>query len=77
MWLDMYEQFSDLTKDERIKLFFAMKKDLFPDSTANISNKNGLVCVHCGSMSVKRHGQTLSEVAGKGRITALDIRNFN
>ena len=39
MWLDMYEQFSDLTKDEQIKLFFAMKEDLFPDSTTNISNK--------------------------------------
>ena len=66
MWLDMYEQFSDLTKDEQIKLFFAMKEDLFPDSTTNISNKivdirekrfsNGLACVHCGSMSVKRNG---------------------
>ena len=66
MWLDMYEQFSDLTKDEQIKLFFAMKEDLFPDSTTNISNKivdirekrfsNGLSCVHCGSMSVKRNG---------------------
>ncbi len=39
MWLDMYEQFSDLTKEEQIKLFFAMKEDLFPDSTTNISNK--------------------------------------
>ena len=46
--------------------FRVFKEDLFPDSTTNISNKivgirekrfsNGLACVHCGSMSVKRNG---------------------
>ncbi|MEK4536483.1 hypothetical protein NST21_14305 [Peribacillus sp. FSL K6-1552] len=64
MWLDIYEQLSALPKGEQMKLFYAIKDDLFPDSTANISDKivdirekrfsNGLACVHCGSMSVKR-----------------------
>lgn len=62
MWLDMYERFSDLTKDEQIKLFFAMKEDLFLDSTTNISYiivdirekrfSIGLACVHWNDLTV-------------------------
>lgn len=37
--VDMHEQFSNLTKDEQMKLFVAIKEDLFPDSPPNISNK--------------------------------------
>lgn len=66
MWLDIYRDFSDLSPKEQLKLFTAIKEDLFPEPKADISNFVGevrekrfsecLACVHCGSMSVKRNG---------------------
>lgn len=64
MWKDVYEDFSDLTKSERLALFNAMKEDLFPEEPDKITKvlntirearfASGMTCVHCGSMSVKR-----------------------
>ena len=67
MWLDVYEDFSELTKSEKLALFNAMKQDLFPDEPDKITKllkiiredrfTSGLGCVHCGSTSVKRNGK--------------------
>lgn len=63
MWLDIYRDFSDLSPNDQIKFFNAIKDDLFPEPKADISNfvgevretrfSKGLACIHCGSMSVK------------------------
>jgi ribosomal protein L29 len=37
MWLDIYEEFSELSKSEKMALFNAMKEDLFPDETDKIT----------------------------------------
>jgi transposase-like protein len=67
MWLDIYEEFNELTKEEKIALFEAMKQDLFPEEPEKITKllnniresrfSSGLACVHCGSVSVKRNGK--------------------
>lgn len=67
MWLDIYEEFSELSKSEQIALFEAMKQDLFPDEPDKITKllksiresrfSAGLACVHCGSKEVKRNGK--------------------
>lgn len=67
MWLDIYEQFSELTNTEQLALFDAMKQDLFPDDPSKITKllndirearfASGMACVHCGSTSVKRNGK--------------------
>jgi transposase-like protein len=67
MWLDVYEQFSELTDLEQMALFNAMKQDLFPEEPDKITKllktirktrfASGMACVHCGSTSVKRNGK--------------------
>lgn len=67
MWLEIYEDFSELSKAEQLALFEAMKEDLFPEEPEKITKllksiresrfSSGLACVHCGSMSVKRNGK--------------------
>jgi hypothetical protein len=37
MWLDIYEEFSELSKSEQLALFKAMKEDLFPDEPDKIT----------------------------------------
>lgn len=37
MWVDVYEEFSELTKSEQMALFNAMKQDLFPDEPDKIN----------------------------------------
>lgn len=64
MWLDIYEEFSELSKTEQLALYKAMKEDLFPDEPDKITGMlktvrearfaSGIGCVHCGSTSVKR-----------------------
>jgi len=67
MWLDVYEQFGELTESEQLALFNAMKQDLFPDDPSKITKllkdirearfASGMACVQCGSTSVKRNGK--------------------
>lgn len=67
MWKHVYEDINELTKDEQLKLFAALKRDLFPDEPDKITGllksirenrfNNGLACVHCGSTSVRRNGK--------------------
>jgi len=67
MWLEIYEDFSELSKAEQLALFETMKEDLFPEEPEKITKllksiresmfSSGLACVHCGSMSVKRNGK--------------------
>jgi len=67
MWLDIYEEFSELSKSEKLELFKAMKQDLFPDEPDKITKllksiresrfSHGIACVHCGSKVVKRNGK--------------------
>lgn len=63
MWLDVYEDFSELSKSEQLALFEAMKQDLFPEEPNKIVEllknilSSGLGCVHCGSTDVKRNGK--------------------
>ena len=38
MWLDVYEEFSELSKSEQLALFEAMKQDLFPEEPDKINN---------------------------------------
>lgn len=67
MWKSVYADFTDLTETEQIELFNAMKQDLFPDEPDKITKlldkiretrfSSGLVCVHCGSTSLKRNGK--------------------
>jgi transposase-like protein len=66
MWLDMYEQFAELSEQDKLRFFNAIKEDIFPEQKTDITKmvsdvrekrfSNGLACVHCGSMSVKRNG---------------------
>ncbi len=37
MWLDIYEGFSELSKEEQLKLYNAMKQDLFPNEPDKIT----------------------------------------
>ncbi|MDR6999110.1 IS1595 family transposase [Neobacillus niacini] len=67
MWLDVYENFSELSKSDQLALFEAMKQDLFSDDPKKITEllnriresrfSSGLACVQCGSTSVKRNGK--------------------
>ncbi|WP_338780503.1 IS1595 family transposase [Metabacillus sp. FJAT-52054] len=66
MWLDMYQQFSELSEHDKQKFFNAIKENVFPEVPTDISKmvgdvrekrfSDGLACVHCGSVSVKRNG---------------------
>lgn len=37
MWLDVYEEANELTKEEQFELFNALKNDLFPDEPDKIT----------------------------------------
>lgn len=64
---DIYATFSDLTKDEQIQLFNLLKEDFIDNKDADMKDayktiretrfKEGLVCIHCGSVKVKRNGK--------------------
>lgn len=66
MRLDVYEDFSELSKSDQLALFKGMNQELFPDEPNNIAEllnriresrfSSRLACVHCGSTSVKRNG---------------------
>ncbi|XEC93104.1 IS1595 family transposase [Paenibacillus tarimensis] len=66
-WLKLYEHFDELPQSEQLQLFQAMQATLFPESRVDIASmvgdirevrfSNGLACVHCGSISVKRNGK--------------------
>lgn len=67
MWRHVYRDFSDLSKSEQLALFEAMKQDLFPEEREDIAKmlkdiretrfSDGLACLHCGSVSVKKNGK--------------------
>lgn len=67
MWKDVYANFSDLPKHEQIKLFNLLTEDFFSNDEENMKDafttiremrfKEGLGCVHCGSVKVKRNGK--------------------
>ncbi|OZT11059.1 IS1595 family transposase [Priestia aryabhattai] len=66
-WHDIYKDFYTLSKNEQLEMFKAIKQDLFPEPKNDISKmvgevretrfSNGLACIQCGSMSVKRNGK--------------------
>ncbi|MGW9103409.1 IS1595 family transposase [Priestia megaterium] len=67
MWMHVYRDFSDLSKSEQLALFKVMKRDLFPEERQGIAKmlkairetrfSDGLACLHCGSVSVKKNGK--------------------
>lgn len=67
MWRHVYRDISELSKSEQLALFEAMKQDLFPEEREDIAKRlkdiretrfsDGLVCLHCGSVSVKKNGK--------------------
>ncbi|GKU84252.1 MULTISPECIES: IS1595 family transposase [Bacteria] len=67
MMKDIYAHFSDLTKDEQIQLFNLLKEDFIDNNDADMKDaftiiretrfKEGLGCIHCGSVKVKRNGK--------------------
>lgn len=67
MWRHVYRDFSDLSKSEQLALFEAMKQELFPEERQDIAKmlkdiretrfSDGLACLHCGSVSVKKNGK--------------------
>lgn len=66
-WTELYEKFYDMPHTEKVKLYDAIKDTLYPEQKANITNmidgirevrfSNGLACIHCGSLSLKRNGK--------------------
>lgn len=64
---DIYATFSDLTKDEQIQLFNLLKEDCIDNEDADMKDtyttirenrfKEGLGCIYCGSVKVKRNGK--------------------
>ncbi|ESU33973.1 Insertion element protein [Bacillus sp. 17376] len=67
MWKNLYADFIDLPKQEQIKLFNLLKVEFFTSEENDLSEtfttiretrfKEGLACVHCGCMKVKRNGK--------------------
>ena len=67
MWEDVYANFSDLPKHEQIKLFNLLKEDFIANEDEDMKDafttiretrfKEGLGCIHCGSVKVKRNGK--------------------
>lgn len=64
-WLDLYEQFTDLSEEDKRQLFEAIKNDVNAEPRTVVGLyegirearfRNGLACVHCGSLRVKRNG---------------------
>lgn len=63
---EIYATFSDLTKEEQIQLFNLLKEDFIDNEDADMKDayatretrfKEGLGCIHCGSVKVKRNGK--------------------
>jgi transposase-like protein len=69
-WTELYEKFYDMPLAEKMKLFDAIKETLYPEPKSNLINmiegirevrfSNGLACIHCGSLSLKRNGKDRS-----------------
>ena len=67
MWQDVYADFSDLPKHEQLKLFNLIKENFFSDEDKDMKDaftsiretrfNEGLGCVHCGSVKVKKNGK--------------------
>lgn len=64
-WLDLYAQFTDLSEEDKRQLFEMIKNDVNAEPRKIIGLyegiretcfRNGLACVHCGSLRVKRNG---------------------
>ena len=64
-WLDLYAQFTDLSEKDKQQLVEAIKNDVNAEPKKVIGLyegirearfRNGLACVHCGSLRVKRDG---------------------
>lgn len=64
-WLDLYAQFTDLSEEDKRQFFEAIKYDVDyePKKATKLYEgirearfRNGLACVHCGSLRVKRNG---------------------
>ncbi|MCU9614805.1 IS1595 family transposase [Caldibacillus lycopersici] len=84
MWKDVYADFLDLPKHEQIRLFKHLKEDFFSEEERIITEafttiretrfKEGLGCVHCGSVKVKRNGT----YRGRQRYLCRDCgKSFN
>ncbi|MCD8508869.1 MAG: IS1595 family transposase [Bacillus sp. (in: Bacteria)] len=66
MWKDVYADFSDLPKHEQQKLFDLIKEEFFSNADEDMKDaftsiretrfNEGLGCLHCGSVKVKRNG---------------------
>ncbi|MDQ8738034.1 IS1595 family transposase [Paenibacillus sp. LHD-38] len=66
-WLNVYEAFEDLPKSEKMRLFDAIKDSIFPGPKTPVDAftkelresrfSNGVACLHCGSVCVKRNGK--------------------
>ncbi|WP_047155301.1 IS1595 family transposase [Aneurinibacillus tyrosinisolvens] len=66
-WSVVYRDFTDLSKEEQINLFEAIKDTLFPEANTGLGNMvgeiretrfyTGIACVHCGSKTIKRNGK--------------------
>jgi len=81
-WLGVYEDFTDLPKQEQHRLFEAIKETLFPapkihsllNEIREAKFSAGLACLHCGSHSVKRNGK----YRGRQRYLCHDChKSFN
>ncbi|PEY32298.1 hypothetical protein CN354_21950 [Bacillus cereus] len=67
MLKDIYANFSDLPKHEQIKLFNLLKEDFIDSENEDMKDafttiretrfKEGLGCIPCGSVKVKRNGK--------------------
>lgn len=65
MWKGVYADFTDLPKHEQQKLFNLIKEEFFSDEDEEeeftvireTRFNEGLACVHCGSVKVKRNGK--------------------
>ena len=62
-WLDLYAQFTDLSEEDKRQFFEAIKNDVDPEPKKETKLyegirearfRNGLSCVHCGSLRVKQ-----------------------
>lgn len=84
MWESIFQGFSELSKSEQFKLYNAIKFLLFPadqgDGAKIIKNiresrfHEGLACLHCGSVSVKKNGK----YRGRQRYLCKDCgKTFN
>lgn len=67
MWKEVYADLTDLPKHEKQKLFNLIKEEFFSDEEEEMKDaftairetqfNEGLACVHCGSVKVKRNGK--------------------